>query len=89
MEMYPAYTVDMVLNEYAVRFFALLNDGYRRRYAHYGMLAKLALLPHMEQDARGKVLQQLDWAAKDPSDILSSSGNASSEQDIKRFFGQK
>lgn len=89
MGMYPAYTVEMALNEYAVRFFALLNNGYRRRHAHYRMLAQLSMLPHMEKEPRAKLLKQLDWAATDPSDILSSSGNANSEQDIKRFFGQK
>lgn len=89
MTMYPAYTAEAVLQEFAVRFFALLNEGYRERYRDYRMQSQIAMLPHIRQDNRGKILTQLDWAAKDPSDILSSSGKDATDEQLKRFFGQR
>ena len=91
MRMYPAYTVEMVLKEYAIRFFALLNQGYRLRYSEYRVQAQLQLLPHLDKEVRRKWMKELEWAATDPSDILKPSTTASSEDSeakLKRLFGQ-
>lgn len=87
MQMYPAYKLRDVLDEYAVTFFALLNQGYRLRYSHYQMLAQISDLPHMEQDKRSSLYRNLEWASKDPSDILKPSGQGSSDAEIKRALG--
>jgi hypothetical protein len=50
MRMYPAYKRLDVLNEYAVVFYALLNEGYRLRYADALLAAQIGDLPHMEKD---------------------------------------
>lgn len=89
MGMYPAYTRALALDEYAVTFFALLNEGYRQQSARYRMESQIALLPYLEKDVRTKMLKRLDFAAADPSDILKPSTMASSDEDIKRLFGQK
>ena len=87
MHMYPAYTVEGVLNEYAIRFFAMLNEGYRLKYDNARLLAQIADLPHMEQEDRNKFYKNLEWASMHPADILNSSGSGSSSADIKKLLG--
>lgn len=87
MDMFPAYTVEKILNMYAVSFLALLNEGYRVRHQRYQMLAQISDLPHMDASNREMFYRQLEWAATPPSDILSSSGNGSSDADIKKALG--
>jgi hypothetical protein len=87
MQMYPAYKLQDVLNEYAITFFALLNQGYRLRYKNYLMLASIGDLPAAEKAHRDQFYQQLEWAATDPSDILSSSGKGSTDAEIKKALG--
>lgn len=85
--MYPAYNVRTALDEYAVTFFALLNEGYRSRNRHYLMLGRISDLPHTKQDIRTKFYNALGWATKDASDILKPSGTGSSDADIKKALG--
>ena len=87
MQMYPAYKLRDVLNEYAITFFALLNEGYRLQYQHYLVLAQLADLPHADRSARIEFYRNLEWASTHPSDILKSSGKGSSPADIKKLLG--
>lgn len=82
--MYPAYTVQTVLTEHAITFYALLNEGYRLQYTNYTMLGQLADLPHMSKEDRGKFYKNLEWASTHPSDILNTSGTGSSPAEIKR-----
>lgn len=86
MQMYPAYKLDDVLNEYALVFFALLNEGYRLKYQEYLILSNISLVPHGTENSRKAFLRQLQWAAQDPSDILKPS-EGSPEQDIKKILG--
>lgn len=87
MRMYPAYKLRDVLEEYAVTFFALLNEGYRLKNAEYTMLSQISDLPHMEKDSRLQFYRSLEWASTHPSDILKSSGEGSSPAEIKKLLG--
>lgn len=86
MRLYPAYKLHDVMNEYAVTFFSLLNEGYRLKYSDYIMLAQLNDLPHMDKQNRNKFYKNLEWAATHPSDILNSSGESSSPAEIKKLL---
>jgi hypothetical protein len=87
MDMYPAYTVVSILDMYAVTFLALLNEGYRVRHQRYQMLAQISDLPHMERSSHDNFYKQLEWAATPASDILGSSGNGSTDAEIKKALG--
>jgi hypothetical protein len=87
MQMYPAYKLQDVLSEYAITFFALLNQGYRLRYKNYLMLAGISDLPQADKSHREQFYRNLEWAATDPSDILSSSGKGSTDAEIKKALG--
>lgn len=86
MRIYPSYKLRDVLDEYAVSFFALLNEGYRLKHGDFLMLAQIADLPHMKKSERQDFYRSLEWAATHPSDILSSSGEGSSPAEIKRVL---
>lgn len=86
--MYPSYKVRDVLNEYAITYYAMLNEGYRQRYEHYNMLATIASIPIMRVEAINELMKQLEWATKDPSDILSSSGDSDGIADLKKMLGK-
>lgn len=88
MHMYPAYKLRDVMDEYAVTFFALLNEGYRVIHQHYRMLTYIADFPaNMDKSQREQFHKSLEWASTHPSDILSSSGAGSSPADIKKMLG--
>lgn len=87
MRIYPAYKLRDVLTEYAITFFALLNEGYRLKHGDYQMLAQIADLPKMNADDRRTFYKNLEWASTHPADILKSSGSGSSPADIKRLLG--
>jgi hypothetical protein len=89
MQMYPAYKAQDVLNEYAVRFFALLNEGYRLRYEAAMLQASLNDLPLMSQEDRQKLYRQLEWASQHPSDILKPAGKGSDPSEIKKILNGK
>lgn len=84
MGMYPSYKLRDVLDEYAITFYALLNEGYRQRFEHYRMLAQISDLPNAEKRAREQFYKYLEWASMRPSDILKPSGQGSSPADIKK-----
>jgi len=86
--MYPGYKRPQdVLNEYAIVYFALLNEGYRQRNQDYLMLANITAIPRMESESANKFLKQLEWAAREPGDILKPSENAATTEQLKKFFG--
>lgn len=89
MLMYPAYDVAKILDEYAIRFLALLNEGYRKRFRHYQMLAQIADLPTMDKSHREQFYRNLEWATTDPSDILKPSGSGSTDAEIRKALGGK
>lgn len=89
MRMYPAYKLADVLNEYAVAFFTLLNEGYRLRFADALLQGHLNDLPSMSQSDRIRFYRQLEWASKHPSDILNSDSDGSSPTEIKKLLGGK
>lgn len=89
MRLYPAYTLRMVLAEYAITFFALLNEGYRLQYNNFQMLAQISDLPNMEASDRRQFYKNLEWASTHPSDILNSSGESTDPTEIKRILGGK
>lgn len=86
MHMYPAYTLRAVLDEYAITFFALLNEGYRLQSGNYKMLANIARSALTDDADFQKFMKQLQWASTHPSDILKPSGEGSSPADIKRLL---
>lgn len=86
MQMYPAYTLPQVLNEYAITFFALLNEGYRLRYEKAQLLTQIGAFPHMEKTHQEEFLRNLEWATLTPSDILNT-GEGSSDAEIKKLLG--
>jgi hypothetical protein len=85
--MYPAYKMADVLDEYAITFFALLNEGKRMRYRHYQILATISDLPYMKGDKRTEFYNDLRWASTHPSDILNKDGAGSSDAEIKKLMG--
>ena len=87
MQMYPAYKMQDALDEYAVRFFALLNEGYRLRYAKYIMLAQISDLPQADQKYRKQFYKNLEYASTHSDDILKPIGESSSPADIKKLLG--
>lgn len=89
MQMFPAYTAEGIMNMYAITFFSLLNEGYRVRHAHYHMLSRIVLLPHVKKDARGKFLKMLEYASKDPSDILRTRSNNTDMSKVRDVLGGK
>jgi hypothetical protein len=86
MQMYPAYTLRTVLDEYAVSFFSLLNEGYRLQNHNYLMLAYIARAAGTKDEDFQKFQQQLEWASKHPGDILKSASNGSDPAKIKRLL---
>lgn len=88
MQMYPAYSLRDVLNEYAITVFSLLNAGYKAKNKHYLMLAKVYGLPYTDKETATKFTQQLQWAAKGADDILNPSTEGSSTSDIRKALGE-
>ncbi len=89
MQMYPAYKLRDVLDERYIVFKALLADGYRKKYQEYLMKYNLAALPYMRKENRDRFVKQLEWASKDPSDILTPSGDANGSDgisELKKMF---
>ena len=86
MQMYPAYKFSDVWDEYAVRFFSLLNEGYRVRHTNYLILSQISDLPNADKKARAEFYKNLEWASKHPSDILKPSNQGSSPDEIKKML---
>lgn len=87
MQMYPSYTLRDVLKEYAIVFFALLNEGYRLRYRHYLMLAQIAEMPMgVEVEQKRKFYDKLQFLASHPSDMLKT-GDGSGTEELRNMLG--
>jgi hypothetical protein len=89
MEMYPAYKAVDVMDEYAITFFALLNEGYRIRYENALLAAQIADLPYLKPEDRKSFYRQIEWASQHPGDILKPSGQGSDPAEIKKLLGGK
>lgn len=87
MHMYPAYKLRDVIEEYAISFFALLNEGYRIKFRHYRMLGTLNELPNAERRDKDRFYKQLEYAAAAPNDILKPESKGSSDEEIRRALG--
>lgn len=87
MLMYPSYRLRDVLDEYAITFFALLEEGYRQKHKHYQMMANIVSLPYVDSEARAKFNKTLQWATQDPSDILNDEGDETAISDLKKMLG--
>lgn len=89
MHFYPAYKRVDVMEEYAKTFFSLLSEGYRKQNREYLMLARIALLPHIKKDARTKFIKTLEYASKDPADILRTGNNnqATDMNKVRKVLG--
>lgn len=84
--MYPAYTRDMVLNEYAKSFFALLEEGYALRYANLRRMAQLFMAPEMKPEAWRSYMDNLELLSKPASDILIPDDDYTGLEQLKREF---
>lgn len=89
MQFYPAYKRVDVMEEYAKTFFSLLNEGYRSQSRNYLMLARITLLPHIKNTPRKQFIKQLEYASKDPADILRLGNNnqATDMNKVKKVLG--
>lgn len=88
MQMYPAYTLHDVMNEYAVTFFAMLNEGYRQRYEGYIALANIAMYPNADKGSQEKFMRNLEWGTKTPDDILNTDDEDSGIDGVRNLFGK-
>lgn len=84
--MYPAYTRDAALNEYAKSFFALLEEGYALRYANLRRLAQLFMAPEMKPEAWREYMHNLEALSKRGSDILIPDDDYSGLEQLKQEF---
>lgn len=89
MRLYPAYKLRDVLDEYAVVFYSLLNEGYRQRSADYMAALAVSDFPQQDREHRMKLIKNLEWAAVHPADILNPGGKGSSDADIKKLLQGK
>lgn len=85
--MYPSYRPREVLEEYAIVFFTMLNEGYRQQAQHYLMVANIVRIPSSTPESTEKFLRELEWAATDTDDILKPVGKGSSPAEIKKVLG--
>jgi hypothetical protein len=87
MRMYPRYSAKEVLNEFAITFFTLLNEGYRLQNQHYQMLVNVVSVPHMEESSRRTFLKQLEYATQDASDILGADDDSDDFGSVAKLLG--
>ena len=86
MGMYPAYKLDDVLNEYAVSFFTLLSEGYKIQ-AHRDLMAThIASVPLMDSVGRDTFIRNMEWATKDPDDILGLNDSTGTIDDLRKML---
>lgn len=84
--MYPAYTRDGVMNEYAVSFFTLLEEGYALRYRAMRRMAQLHMAPEMKPEAWRSYMENLEVLGKRASDILIPDDDYSGLEQLKQEF---
>ena len=63
LQNFPGYTAEDVMNEYAIRFFALCKQAARLRAVELLELAEITVLPHLKKHAQQKLLQDLQKKA--------------------------
>lgn len=85
--MYPGYKPREALEEYAIIFFTLLEEGYRKKAAEYLWQARLARVALADSDTYAEYTRKLELAASDGSDILNSDGGDSTPTELKRVLG--
>ena len=84
--MYPAYTREAVMNEYAVSFFTLLEEGYALRYQNLRRMAQLFMAPEMKPEAWRSYMENLEVLSKRASDILIPDDDYSGLEKLKQEF---
>lgn len=90
MRLYKAYKLQDVLDEYAISFFTMLEQGYRLEFEQYKMWVNIVSAPHMKDQDRKDFIRLLTDAATDISDILKTDADDySGLEDLKKMFGQK
>jgi hypothetical protein len=62
---YQGYTMDSVLNEYAIRFFALLNQSLMLDADEHRMQAYIVGLPNSQGGEYNRYMKQLERSSKD------------------------
>lgn len=65
----------------------MLREGYKIRHANFLMLSQIQLLPNMKDDDRIKFMKTLEYASKDPSDILRTRSGNTDMNKIRNILG--
>lgn len=86
MQMYPAYKLPDVLNEYAISFFRLLNEGYRIKFNDLRTLANIAMAPETSNESWQKFIESLDYASSGVSAMLEPDEDETTLDKIKEIF---
>ncbi len=84
--MYPAYKREDVINEYAISFFTLLEEGYALRYQNLRRMAQLFMAPEMKPEAWRSYMDNLEVLGKRASDILIPDDDYSGIDKLKQEF---
>ena len=90
MQMYKGYKLRDVMDEYAIAFFTLLEQGYRLKLEEYRMQVNIISSPHMKEQDRKDLVRSLEQGATDMRDILTTDADDySGLDDLRQMFGQK
>lgn len=90
MLMYKGYKLRDVMDEYAIAFFTLLEQGYRLKLEEYRMQVNIISTPHMKEQDRKDFVKSLEQGATDLRDILDrDADDYSGLDDLRQMFGQK
>ena len=90
MQMYKGYKLRDVMDEYAIAFFTLLEQGYRLKLEEYRMQVNIISAPHMKEQDRKDLVRSLEQGATDMRDILTTDADDySGLDDLRHMFGQK
>ena len=87
MHMYKGYKTRDVMDEYAITFTCLLEEGFRRENRHNLLLARLNMAPTMKTQDWKKVMDGLEELNRLSGDILEETPEISIEK-LKKVFGQ-
>jgi hypothetical protein len=86
--MYPGYKPREVLTEYAVTFFAMLNEGYRLEAENMLLQFQLSHPEMYSADDTKALLRQLQFASKEAGDILDSDEEATDLGKLNSILGK-
>lgn len=84
MRMYKGYTVRDVMDEYAITFSSLLEEGFRQEARDNLMKAHLAMAPEMKGEDWKNVVRDLKNASLSPDDILNTKSTPGAEEQLKQ-----